>query len=122
MTITTNFRNFTRTDAIEARAQKTFAKLSRFVSNDAEVVVTFRGHENTKIVEVKVTDPGKDAVVTEARDENLYNAIDAAQEKAMRALRKRKEKTVQKAFSRKPLPDDALLEEEQLQAEMLAMA
>ncbi len=119
MTVKTIYRTFEKTTSIEAKAQEVMEKLERFAENSS-VTVTFDSCKGEKQVEVKVTAPRKEPVICSVKSDNLYDALDEVQEKAIRILRKRKEKD--KSYNMPSCMDDALLEEQQLQEEMLALA
>ena len=88
-------RNACVTDGMKAYAEKKLRKLNKHLPEDAVVYVTVRVNHNTKRVEVTIPVYGH-MVRVEVSNKDLYVAIDLAEVKVERQLRKLKNQMIAK--------------------------
>lgn len=89
-------RHFQMTDAIRAYAEKKAEKLSKFSDQIQRITIRVNGedhhHTNEFSLEVVVEVEHREDFVAEAREHDVYHAIDSAMHKMVRLLTDYKER------------------------------
>ena len=85
-------RNTDLTDALTRYAQEKFQKLDKFFDGIGRADAILRVEHDTQIAELVVSVQGGKDLVAEARDDDMYAAIDLVAEKMQRQLKKHKAK------------------------------
>lgn len=97
----------TVTDGIKSYIERKFNKFEKYVPQDTSVYTKIEVKENGARHKVEVTITlGKQTIRAESNDIDMYAAIDNAEKKMARLLKKRKEKLEDRRQQSAILPDD----------------
>ena len=88
-----NAKGTTVTNSIKEYIEKKYSKFEKYINEDADVYTKIEVKEGGKRHKVEITIPiGKHVIRAEVNSDDMYAAIDQAEDVMARRLRKRKEK------------------------------